>query len=96
MLEHKGIDYKRTDLPPVVSRFGASASLRFPGDRVPAMKIDGRKVQGSRDVSASSRCCRPDPPLFPADPSGALRVEEAERWGDEYFQEMPRKISGGR
>jgi glutathione S-transferase len=42
MLRHKGIDYKRTDLPPVLSRFAVHRVLRFPGDRVPAMKVDGR------------------------------------------------------
>lgn len=93
MLRYKGIDYKRTDLPPVLSRFVVHRLLRFPGDRVPAMKVDGRKVQGSRSVSRELDALQPDPPLFPADPERRVRVEEAERWGDEYFQELPRKIS---
>jgi glutathione S-transferase len=93
MLRHKGIEYKRTDLPPVLSRFVVHRLLRFPGNRVPAMKVDGRKVQGSQAVSRALDELRPDPPLFPADPERRVRVEEAERWGDEYFQELPRKIS---
>jgi glutathione S-transferase len=93
ILRHKGIEYKRTDLPPVLSRFVVHRVLRFPGDRVPAMKIDGRKVQGSHDVARALDELRPDPPLLPADPDRRARVEEAESWGDVSFQEIPRKIS---
>jgi glutathione S-transferase len=93
MLRYKGIEYKRTDLPPVLSRFLVKRILRFPGDRVPAMKIDGRKVQGSQEVSRELEALRPEPPLFPSDPGRRAQVEEAERWGDVYFQEIPRKIS---
>jgi glutathione S-transferase len=92
MLRYKGIDYKRTDLPPVMSRFVVRRLLRFPGDRVPAIKVDGRKVQGSQSVSRELDVLRPEPPLFPEDPALRARVETAERWGDD-FQEIPRKIS---
>jgi glutathione S-transferase len=92
MLRHKGIQYKRRDLPPVVSRFLVSKVLRFPGDRVPAMKIDGRKIQGTAGISHELDALRPDPPLYPADPQLRDRVEEARSWDDEYFQEIPRKI----
>ena len=91
MLELKGIDYKRVDLPPVVSR--AVMRLRFPGNRVPALVVDGRKVQGSRNISRELDVIKPDPPLFPADPGQRAAVEEAERWGDEEFQQLPRTIS---
>jgi glutathione S-transferase len=93
ILRFKGIDYKRRDLPPVISRFVVHRLLRFRGDRVPAMKIDGRKVQGSRQVARELDALQPSPPLFPSDPAQRARVEEAERWGDESFQEIPRKIS---
>jgi glutathione S-transferase len=92
MLELKGIDYRRVDLPPVVSRVMMRA-LGFPGNRVPALKIDGRKVQGSRNVSRELDVIAPEPPLFPFDPEQRAAVEEAERWGDEEFQQMPRTIS---
>jgi glutathione S-transferase len=92
MLRHKGIEYKRTDLPPVLSRFVVRRVLRFPGDRVPAMKVDGRKIQGSEAVSRELDALEPNPPLFPADPERRARVEEAEHWGHE-LQEIPRKIS---
>ena len=92
MLELKGIPYKRVDLPPVVSR-GMMRLFGFSGNRVPALKVDGRKVQGSRNVSRELDVLQPDPPLFPADPEQRAAVEEAERWGDEEFQQMPRTIS---
>ena len=91
MLELKGIDYKRVDLPPVVSR--AVMRLRFPGNRVPALVVDGRKVQGSRNISRELDVMQPEPPLFPADPRQRAAVEDAERWGDEEFQQLPRTIS---
>jgi glutathione S-transferase len=56
------------------------------------MKVEGRKVQGSQAVSRELDVLRPERPLFPADPAQRARVEEAERWGDD-FQEIPRKIS---
>jgi len=65
----------------------------FSGNRVPAIKVDGRKIQGSRNVSRELEVLRPEPPLFPADPEARAAVEEAERWGDEEFQQMPRTIS---
>jgi glutathione S-transferase len=92
MLEHKGIEYERVDLPPIVSRVIMRAA-GFSGNRVPALKIDGRKVQGSRNISRELDVLRPEPPLFPADPERRAAVEEAERWGDEVFQQMPRTIS---
>jgi glutathione S-transferase len=92
MLEHKGIEHKRVDLPPVVSRVVMRAA-GFSGNRVPALKIDGRKVQGTRNISRELEAVKADPPLFPADPERRAAVEEAERWGDEVFQQMPRTIS---
>jgi glutathione S-transferase len=93
MLEHKGIDYERVDLPPVASR-PIMRALGFSGNRVPALKFeDGRRVQGSRAISRELDVLKPDPPLFPAAPERRAPVEEAERWGDEVLQQMPRTIS---
>lgn len=92
MLEHKGIPYRRVDFPPVVSRVLMRVA-GFPGNRVPALRIDGRKVQGSRNISRELDVIKPDPPLFPADPEQRAAVEEAERWGDEEFQQLPRTVS---
>jgi len=91
MLRHKGIAYKRTDLLPVVSK-GVVRLAGFPGITVPALKIDGSKVQGSRQIARELERLRPEPPLFPADPELRAAVEEAERFGDEELQHPLRQL----
>lgn len=92
MLAHKGIPYERTDLFPVMSK-GILRALGFPGKTVPALKIDGRKVQGSRRIARELDQLRPEPPLFPADPERRAAVEEVERFGDEELQHPIRQIT---
>jgi glutathione S-transferase len=91
MLKHKGISYKRTDLLPVISK-GVLRAVGFPGVTVPALKIDGDKVQGSRPIARALDRLQPDPPLLPADPAQRAAVEEAERFGDEELQHPVRQI----
>jgi len=91
MLKHKGIDYKRTDLLPVVSK-GVLRAAGFPGVTVPALKVDGDKVQGSRPIARALDRLRPEPPLLPTDPAQRAAVEEAERFGDEELQHPVRQI----
>jgi glutathione S-transferase len=91
MLERKGIAYKRTDLLPVISK-GVLRAAGFPGVTVPALKIDGEKVQGSRPIARTLDRLVPEPPLFPADPAARAAVEEAERFGDEELQHPIRQI----
>ena len=91
MLEHKGVAYKRTDLMPVISK-AALRAAGFPGITVPALKIDGSKVQGSRQIARELERLRPQPPLFPADPERRAEVEEAERFGDEDLQPPMRQL----
>ena len=91
MLERKGIPYKRVDLMPVVSK-GVLKVQRFPGITVPALKLDGKRVQGSMEIGRELDRVQPDPPLYPADPELRAKVEEAEAWGDE-FQQKPRRFS---
>jgi glutathione S-transferase len=92
MLDHKGIDYRVAKLVP-----GFHPPLlrlrRFRGGTVPALAIDGRRVQGSREISRALDEIQPDPPLFPSDPEERRRVEEAERWGEEVLQNVPRRIN---
>lgn len=91
MLAYKGIAYKRTDLLPVISK-GVLRMVGFPGNTVPALKIDGDKVQGSRQIARELERLRPEPPLFPADPKKRAAVEEAERFGDEELQHPIRQL----
>ncbi len=91
MLEHKGISFKRTDLLPVISKL-ALRGLGFQRSTVPAIKIDGQKVQGSREIARHLDKIQPEPALFPADAEKRVAVEEAERFGDEELQHPIRQI----
>jgi glutathione S-transferase len=92
MLDRKGIPFKRVDMIPGPLKQLQLRAMGFPGDTVPALKIDDEKVQGSRTISRALDRRRPEPPLFPADPGQRAAVEEAERWGDEVLQSIPRRI----
>jgi len=87
MLAHKGLDFKRVDLLTAMHRPSLKL-LGFPGKTVPAMKADGRKLQGTREISRALDELKPDPPLLPSP-----AVEEAERWGDEVLQPIPRRLA---
>jgi glutathione S-transferase len=64
-------------------------AFRFPDVTVPAAKIDGERVQGTRaSSSAASRSRR----CFLAMRSEDGVVEEAERFGDEELQQRVREI----
>jgi glutathione S-transferase len=91
MLEHKGLDHKTVWLLPGLHPM-LVRTRGFRGNTVPAMKIDGRKVQTSRAISRALEEVKPGPALFPSDPQRRLEVEEAERWGDEILQDVPRRI----
>lgn len=90
MLELKGIEHEVVDIWPGLQR----ASLRmhgFRGGTVPALRLEGRRIQGSTAISRALEELVPDPPLFPADPGLRRRVEEVEEWGEKELQEIPRR-----
>jgi glutathione S-transferase len=66
MLEHKGIEYKRVDLIAALHR-PLLRARGFEAPTVPALKADGRRVQGTRNISRVLDEIHPEPPLFPAD-----------------------------
>jgi glutathione S-transferase len=91
MLESKGIAYRATYLLPGIHH--RLMRLRgFKRPTVPALRIDGQEVQGTREIARKLDELVPDPPLFPADPSARVAVEDAERWADEELQNTPRRI----
>jgi glutathione S-transferase len=67
--------------------------LRYGGATVPGIRIDGERLVGSRAIMRRLDEIVPEPPLLPApgDPRYA-RVLEAERWGEEVLQSVPRRI----
>ena len=92
MLERKGIEYRLVQVPSVLCR-PVLRAMGFPGPTVPAVKIDGRRLQTTRAIARALEELRPHPPLFPEDPAQRAAVEEAERWGDEVLQPIPRRIA---
>jgi glutathione S-transferase len=92
MLEHKGIDYRRRDLVAALSR-PILRLVGFDGITVPAIKLDGERLQGTTTISRALDALVPQPPLFPADPERREAVERAEAWGDEVLQPVPRRLT---
>jgi glutathione S-transferase len=84
MLELKGVEYELATVLPGTQRMHLRV-VGFRGGTVPALRLDGRRVQGSRAIARALEAARPDPPLFPTD-------EAAERWGDEELQIVPWRI----
>jgi len=91
MIAHKRIPHRLVrlmpGLHPLLVRFAG-----FEGFTVPALELDGRKLQGSRPIARFLDELRPGPPLFPAEPEQRARVEEAERWGEQVLQPVPRRL----
>jgi glutathione S-transferase len=90
MLDHKGLEYETVKLPPGAHAF-ILLGLGFDTMAVPALKIDGRRIQGTRWIARALDEEFPQRPLFPADPVRRNAVEEVERWG-EGFQNATRRI----
>ena len=91
MLERKGVEHRVVWLLPGMWPL-LVRTRGFRGGTVPALKLDGRRIQHSRAISRALDEAYPDRPLFPLDPERRRRVEEAERWGEEVLQPVPRAI----
>jgi glutathione S-transferase len=91
MLEHKGIGHRVVNLLPGFH----PQQLRlhgFRGGTVPALRIDGKRVERSREISRFLDELQPEPRLLPADEALRAEVEEAERFGDEVLQPAARRL----
>ncbi len=92
-LRFKGLDYERVDLP-MGQQMDAMAELYGEGNTtVPGLLVDGEPVHGSTAILARLEEIKPDPPLYPK--PIAAQVREAERWGDEVFQDLGRRLPWG-
>jgi glutathione S-transferase len=87
----KSIEYDRVDLLPTSQLL--IGPLRYGGRTVPGMRIGAERVLGSRAIMHRLDELAPEPPLLPApgEPTYA-RVLELERWGDEVFQAVARRL----
>ena len=91
MLDVKGVDYEVVNVVPLNQRIHLRLA-GFRGGTVPALVLDGERIQGSRKIARALDERWPEPPIFPADPASRARVEEAERWGEEQLQPIPRRL----
>jgi glutathione S-transferase len=71
------------------------AQLRLAGfgeKTVPALRLDGRRVQGSMAIMRALDEAVPDPSLYPDDADARRAVEAAEQWGNDVLQPVPRRL----
>jgi glutathione S-transferase len=91
ILRHKRIAHRMVNLVPGIHPLMLRA-VGFRGRTVPALMLDGdRRVQGSLEIATAVEQLRPEPPLYPADPEARAGILEAERWGHDTFQDIPRR-----
>jgi glutathione S-transferase len=87
----KGIDYDRVDLLPLSQLM--IGPLRYGGRTVPGMRVSGERLVGSRTIMRRLDEMVAEPALVPAPGDASYPgVLEAERWGDEVFQSVPRRL----
>jgi glutathione S-transferase len=89
-MRRKGIPFQQINLLPMVPV--VIGPLLYGGNTVPGMRLDGERVVGSRTIMRRLDLLAPEPPLLPTDPAEREHVLEAERWGDDVFQSVPRRI----
>lgn len=91
MLEHKRLDHTVVNLVPGFHPLQLRTA-GFSGPTVPAIELDGRRVQGSLDISRELDRVVAEPSLFPPEGRQRQEVEEAERWGEAELQPIPRRL----
>jgi glutathione S-transferase len=92
MLRRKGVGYERIDLVSGVHR-ALVKGLGFPAGTVPALFIEGSRIQGTRTISRALDVLVPSPPLFPEEADRRAEVERAELWGDLVLQSAARRLT---
>lgn len=91
MLQRKGVEYRRVDLPAGLHRVGVRL-LGFEGVTVPALWIGPARVQGTRRIALALDALVRRPALVPAKRRLRAAVLAAESWGDEVLQPVPRRV----
>ncbi len=86
----KGLQYDVTEWPPPLHPVLQTAL--FGRRTVPALRNGAEKLVGSRTIMRRLDEMVAEPPLYPADPELRSRVQAAERWGDQEFQQVARDL----
>ena len=89
MLEHKRIPWKVREMPPGVQKLTMRAR-GFPGDTVPAIKVNGTRVQTNRKIARFLDELRPDPQLVQAE--RGREIERTELFNDQTLQPLSRRL----
>jgi len=92
-LEIKGIEYDEETVPSAGHRGHGDAVEELFGEghrKVPVLRIGDEAVHGSVSILERLEQLVPENPLYPE--PVAAQVSEAERWGDEVFQELARRL----
>jgi glutathione S-transferase len=79
---HRSVGGRRPQMLATADRMGT----------VPALRMNGDRVETNREIARYLESRQPDPPLFPSDPEQRRAVEEAETWGSEIFQMAARRL----
>jgi glutathione S-transferase len=91
-LRQKGLEHRVVSLLAGAHPLALRA-LGFRSWTVPAMRLgDGRRVQGSLEITRTLEELAPAPSLYPADPQARQTAQDAERWGEEVLQPVPRRL----
>ena len=91
MASYKRLPPRRVELLSVFHPMLVRAA-GFQGPTVPALELNGRHVQGSLEISRALDEAIVERPLFPPEPFARRSVEDAERWGHDALQPIPRRI----
>jgi glutathione S-transferase len=89
-MQMKGLAYRVWEWPPPMQ--APAQQLMFGSRTVPALRNGAERLSGSTRIFHRLDELAPEPRLFPLDPEARARVEAAERWGDEEFQQDGRDL----
>jgi glutathione S-transferase len=90
-LERTGIPFEAHDVLPGLHGLVVRAH-GFPAWTVPALEIDGRRVQGTLAIARELHRLAPGAGLFPRDAERRRAVEDAERFGHDELQALARRV----
>jgi glutathione S-transferase len=91
-LAYKGIEHERRVPMPGLHGARALVLTRGAQRRLPVLDLDGRRVGDSTAIVAALEEYRPEPPLYPAEPSDRVRALELEDWFDEQLGPAVRRL----
>jgi glutathione S-transferase len=90
-LELTGIPFEAHDVLPGLHGIVVRAH-GFPAWTVPALVLDGRRLQGTLAIARGLDRLVPEAGLFPRDPDRRRAVEDAERFGHDELQPIARRV----